>query len=80
MAANIDDAQESIEKLQEFDAHDNVFTIFAHDQSLLDVVGLFPETSANDWKKKGWREEGLWKFLGDFETTVQEAVKVESRI
>lgn len=74
MAANIIGAQDSIDKMEDFDAHDNVFTIFAHDQTLLDVVGVFPETRANDWKEKGWREKGLWGFLKDFKEAVPEAM------
>ena len=22
--------------------------------------------TANEWKKEGWREKGMWRFLGDF--------------
>lgn len=73
MNFDVKGAQESIEKMEDFDAHENVLTIFAHDQTLLDVVGFFPKETANDWKEKGWREKGLWKFLRDFEKAVNEA-------
>ncbi|MCJ1272061.1 hypothetical protein MMC22_011968 [Lobaria immixta] len=73
MNSDVKGAQESIEKMEDFDAHENVLTIFAHDQTLLDVVGFFPKETANDWKEKGWREKGLWRFLGDFEEAVHEA-------
>jgi hypothetical protein len=63
-----DDAQgacQSVEGLLDFDAHDNIFTVIAHDKSLMDVVEFYPK-SANDWKKKGWKEQGRWRFLRDF--------------
>ena|SRR5690242_18045269 len=59
------EAQATIEKMTEFDANNNVLTIIAHDRSLLDVLDFFPVT-ANDWKEKGWRSTGLWRFLADF--------------
>lgn len=65
-----DDAKgacESVEKLLPFDAQDNIFSVIAHDLSLLDVVDLYPKT-ANDWKAKGWKEQGRWRFLRDFDT------------
>ncbi|KAI3584274.1 hypothetical protein IWW34DRAFT_815496 [Fusarium oxysporum f. sp. albedinis] len=51
--------------VQPFDANDNVFTAIAHDASLADVVDFFPN-SANEWKAKGWKREGHWRFLSDF--------------
>lgn len=73
MNSDVEAAQESIEKMEDFDANENVLTIFAHDQTLLDVVEFFPKETANDWKRKGWREKGMWRFLGDFEEAVHEA-------
>ena len=58
-------AKESIDKMGEFDGHDNVFVNVAHDTSLYDVVEFFPK-KANGWSKKGWREHGRWRFLKDF--------------
>ena len=58
----------------EFDAMDNVLTLVAHDATLLGVVGLFPDTMANAWKERGWREKVLWSFLGDFGLAVKETV------
>ena len=71
MAHNVTEALESIDKMQDFDAQDNVFTITAHDSTLLDVVGFFPKATANRWKEYGWREKVLWQFLGDFGQAVQ---------
>lgn len=58
-------AQATVDVMPKLDGSPNVLTIFAHDSTLQGVLGFFPET-ANDWKKKGWREQGLWRFLGDF--------------
>lgn len=56
------ESQRSVEKLTVFDGIENVFTILAHDGSLLDVLKLFPKT-VNDWKTKAWKEKSLWRFL-----------------
>lgn len=53
------------EALMQLDASDQVFTVIAHDGSLLDVVEFFPKT-ANDWRQKGWGVRGKWEFLKDF--------------
>lgn len=67
-------ARDSIAKMAEFDANENVLTILAHDQAMLDVVGagmFLGKQRANGWKGWGWRERGLWKFLGDLEGAVE---------
>lgn len=71
-AVDVDAARESITKLGEFDGYENVFTVLAHDDSVLDVVGKFPER-AYGWKEKGWREKTLWRFLRDFGPAVKES-------
>jgi hypothetical protein len=48
-----------------FDACENVLVVLAHDKSLLGVVDLVP-TEVNEWKRKGWKEAGRWRFLRDF--------------
>jgi glyoxylase-like metal-dependent hydrolase (beta-lactamase superfamily II) len=58
-------AEQSIEGLTEFDAHENIFVVLAHDASLRKVVDFYPQ-DANDWKQKLWRKEGRWRFLIDF--------------
>ena len=70
-AHNIQAARDSITKMGDFDAHENILTMIAHDSTMVDVVGTFPDTKANDWKSKGWREKGLWKFLMDLEEAVE---------
>ena len=69
-----DDAKgacESVEKLLDFDAQENIFPVVAHDLSLLDVVDFYPKPF-NDWKAKGWKEQGRWRFLRDFDTGREE--------
>ncbi|KAF2089267.1 metallo-beta-lactamase superfamily protein [Saccharata proteae CBS 121410] len=56
-------AQESIDRLELFDADENVFVCIAHDEGLRDVVEWFPKGSLNRWKEKGWKESGKWGFL-----------------
>ncbi|KAI0105342.1 hypothetical protein F4776DRAFT_647067 [Hypoxylon sp. NC0597] len=54
----------SLDVVGEFDAHNNVFVIFSHDATLLDVVEFYPK-DATDWEVKGWKREGRWRFLED---------------
>jgi len=63
--ADTEEAKVSIEKVMEADGHSTIFTVIAHDNSLLDVVEFFPK-DANDFKAKGWVEDGRWAFLKDF--------------
>ena len=57
------EATRSISKMIEFDAYDNIFSVIAHDNSLLGIVDLYPK-SANDWLERGWKEKSRWAFLG----------------
>ena len=68
---DIEEARDSITKMGEFDAQENILTMIAHDDTMVDVVGMFPDMKANDWKSKGWREKGMWKFLTDFGEAVE---------
>ena len=68
---NQDLAAEQVQKMFEFDAQANVFVVIAHDKSLLDVVDFYPK-SANEWKRKGWKEQGRWRFLRDYNTGLPE--------
>ncbi|KAK3301788.1 beta-lactamase-like protein [Chaetomium strumarium] len=58
-------AEATLDKMVAFDASEDVFVVIAHDKSLLGVVDFFPR-SANEWKEKGWKEAGKWRFLEDF--------------
>lgn len=60
-----DDLKETIRKVEGFDANENVFTLLAHDWTLKSVIDEWPR-SLNDWKRRGWRKDTFWKFLGDF--------------
>ncbi|KAF2137738.1 uncharacterized protein K452DRAFT_321594 [Aplosporella prunicola CBS 121167] len=42
---------QTIQKLQEADAHDNILFVVAHDDTLLDIVDYFPKT-ANDFVER----------------------------
>ncbi|KAI0385737.1 beta-lactamase-like protein [Hypomontagnella monticulosa] len=74
---NPPEATESIKKLQELDAHDNILVVPAHDQYMLSVVDFFPKL-ANDFKSKGWVEKVRWMFLADFAKVVGHEEKVET--
>jgi hypothetical protein len=58
------------EKLIRLDANENVFTIIAHDGTIVDLLEYFP-ASANDWKAKGWGTAARWRFLRDWERAVK---------
>jgi len=60
---------ESIRKVQEADAHDNILVVAAHDQSLLNIVDFFP-ARADDFLEKGWVRKARWAFLMDFARSV----------
>ena len=58
--------ESTIQKMQAFDAVDNVFVVIAHDETLLDIgMDVFPK-SINDWLSKGYGEKGRWGFVNDF--------------
>ncbi|MCJ1446849.1 MAG: hypothetical protein MMC23_007356 [Stictis urceolatum] len=67
IASDLEEAKESIRKMEEFDASGDVLSVMAHDDTLLDLMEFFPE-EAGGWREKGWRGVGLWRFLGDFRT------------
>ncbi|RKU43005.1 hypothetical protein DL546_002810 [Coniochaeta pulveracea] len=62
---SVEQAKETISKIQEFDAADNIMVMMAHDASLLDVVDFFPK-QVDDFMSKGWKEKARWRFLKDF--------------
>jgi len=71
-AVHLDAAEmkRSIEKLTHFDAYENVFAVVAHDQSLFDIIDIYPKI-ANQWMNNGWAKKGKWRFLGDFDTSTK---------
>ncbi|BCR90571.1 MBL fold metallo-hydrolase [Aspergillus chevalieri] len=72
MAVDLAVARDTIKAVQSFDSDPRVFVIAAHDMSLYGVLEYFPE-SANDWRERGWKEEGYWLFLRDFGRAVEVA-------
>lgn len=58
-------AQKSVDRLEEFDADENVFVCVAHDGGLVPVCDWFPNGTLNDWKVKGWKEKSKWGFLNE---------------
>lgn len=65
LAVDLQEARDTVKKVQKFDACPDIFVVAAHDASLHGVVNLFPLYATN-WKEKGWKEQGQWKFLHDF--------------
>lgn len=68
-----DDALETLEKIKELDAVDNIFVIISHDESLKGQIEEFPN-SINDWKSKGLKSKTRWLFCKDFEGAVQRSI------
>lgn len=58
-------AQQSVDRLEEFDVDENVFVCIAHDGGLIPVCDWFPYETLNDWKAKGWKEKSKWGFLNE---------------
>jgi glyoxylase-like metal-dependent hydrolase (beta-lactamase superfamily II) len=67
---DVDELLRTLEKLQEADAHDNVFVAAAHDEALLDHVVFFPDGTMNAFVKRGWLKRVRWGFLKDFAVAV----------
>lgn len=62
----------TIEGLGEFDAHENVLMLMAHDDAVVDPARMdFYPREVNDWFEKGTAREVKWVFLGDFEDALE---------
>lgn len=59
-------ALDTVRKMEELDAADNIFIIIAHDESIKNHIDLFPHP-INDWKSNGLRARTRWLFCKDFE-------------
>ena len=80
---NHEDAERSVETLEEFDASPDVFVVVAHDASLFHPeVGMkwFPRGSINDWKSKDLARKARWGFLRDFEDAVGQSEQIEAML
>lgn len=59
-------AEETLERIKAFDGREDVMVMIAHDSTLLNVIDFFPR-DINDWKVKGWADQGRWLFLKELE-------------
>jgi glyoxylase-like metal-dependent hydrolase (beta-lactamase superfamily II) len=60
-----DAAMDTIGKIQELDASDDVFVLIAHDLSLRDRIPLFPKT-INSWRANDLGRKTRWVFCNEF--------------
>ena len=63
--ADYNAAIDTVTKIQELDAADNVLVLMAHDLSLKDRIPLYPKT-INNWRTSGLKTDTRWLFCGDF--------------
>ncbi|KAK5096217.1 hypothetical protein LTR70_003146 [Exophiala xenobiotica] len=63
---NYIDADDSVQKLQAFDAHDDVLVCISHDSTLMNVLPFYPNT-INQWHRKRYKQRLKWEFLNDFD-------------
>lgn len=63
-------ATDTIRKIQELDAADDIFVLLAHDLSIQDRIPLFPER-INGWKAGNIAHETRWLFCRDFQIAVE---------
>jgi glyoxylase-like metal-dependent hydrolase (beta-lactamase superfamily II) len=62
------EAARSIQTLQVFDAHPDVFVCIAHDSTLLRVLPFLndhPEKDLNNWQQQGLKEKAQWGWLNE---------------
>ncbi|GIC91338.1 uncharacterized protein Aud_007781 [Aspergillus udagawae] len=57
-------ALETVEKIKELDASDDVFVILSHDYTLRGRIRFFPDT-INDWQEMGYGSSTRWLFCKD---------------
>lgn len=69
MAVDLRAARDTISAVQRFDSDPDVFVVAAHDTTLYDILEYFPKP-ANNWKERGWKEDGYWLFLKDLTRAV----------
>lgn len=69
--ADHDAAMDTVRKIQELDASENIFVLLAHDLSLRDQIPLFPK-SINTWRADDLRVKTRWLFCRDFDNPLQE--------
>ncbi|KAF7322048.1 Metallo-beta-lactamase superfamily protein [Mycena kentingensis (nom. inval.)] len=54
----------TLEKIARWDADEDVLVLVGHDASVVseDVLPYYPR-ALNGWKKAGWKQESVWRFL-----------------
>jgi hypothetical protein len=62
---------DTVRKIQEVDAMDNVFVLIAHDLSLRDRIPLFPER-INGWEEADLGSGTRWVFCEEFHDAVRD--------
>ncbi|GIZ37780.1 hypothetical protein CKM354_000121600 [Cercospora kikuchii] len=68
----------TIDGLGEFDAHENVLMLMAHDDAVVDPAEIdFYPKPLNSWYEKGTKQKIKWLFLGDFEHALEAKEKGE---
>lgn len=68
-----DAALDTVRKIIELDASDDIFVVIAHDLSLRDQIQFHPKT-INNWKEEGLRSATRWLFCRDFEKAILKCV------
>jgi glyoxylase-like metal-dependent hydrolase (beta-lactamase superfamily II) len=61
-------AAQSIQELQRFDAHPDVLVCIAHDPMLIKVLHFLndqPDKDLNDWQETGLKEKAQWGWLNE---------------
>ncbi|KAL9594760.1 MAG: hypothetical protein Q9219_006846 [cf. Caloplaca sp. 3 TL-2023] len=64
-------AMETVRKIQELDADENIFVLMAHDVSLKGEIPMFPAT-INSWRRRDLKTATRWLFCKDFEVASAE--------
>ncbi|KAH0830966.1 hypothetical protein FOPE_02139 [Fonsecaea pedrosoi] len=56
-------AAHTLDEVTWFDGVANIFTVTAHDFTLLPLIDFFPKT-INSWQENDWKTKAHWRFLG----------------
>jgi glyoxylase-like metal-dependent hydrolase (beta-lactamase superfamily II) len=76
---NMEEALESIEKVQHLDGEQNIFVILAHDTSLRSSKVNFYHYKINDWKSRGLGDLFRWTWIGDILNSLKGGKHDETR-
>ena len=66
-----DAALDTVSKVHELDARDDIFVLIAHDLSVRDKIPLFPN-KINEWKAKALKMDTRWLFCSDFKNSLRD--------